>query len=67
MSQDLSPQALQLDSSSSLEDTPLSDQQPVMALIAQSVTIQTAHSHTNVNSVVPTTVLLYVLPQQRQS
>ena len=57
MSQDLPPQALQVSSSLSLEDTPLSDQQPVMPLIAQSVAAQTAHSHTDVNSVVPTTVL----------
>ena len=44
-------------SSSLLEDTPLLDQQPVMPLITQSVAAQTAHSHTDVNSVVPTTAL----------
>ena len=57
MSQDLPPQALQVGSILSLEGTPLSDQQPVMPLIAQSVAAQTVHSHTDVNSVVPTTVL----------
>ena len=56
ISQDLPPQVLQVSSSSSPEDIPLSDQQPIMPLIAQSVTAQTAHSHTDVNSV-PTTVL----------
>ena len=56
-SQHLPPQALQVGSSLSLEDTPLLDQQPVMPLITQSVATQTAHSHTDVNSVVPTTVL----------
>ena len=57
MSQDLPPQALQVDSSLSLEDTSLSDQQPIIPLITQSVTARTAHSRTDVNSVVPTTVL----------
>ena len=56
MSQDLPSQDLQVGSSLSPEGTPLSDQQP-MPLIAQSVTAQTAHSHTDVNSVMPTTAL----------
>ena len=57
MSQDLPLQALPMGSSPSPEDTPLSDQQPIMPLIAQSIAAQTAHSHTEVNSEVPTTAL----------
>ena len=63
MSPDLPPQALQVGSSSTPEDTPLSDQQLGMPLIAQSVTVQTAHSHTDVNSVLPTTMLSTVLTE----